>query len=85
VNKDKIELIGGGEIVFDGGTNITSTEVELPSNGKLTFGKFEISVEGEDLIFKSGEKRFVVTVEKEKEKEKENENEKWEGKITEDT
>jgi hypothetical protein len=94
LSKDKIELTGGGEIVFDGGgTKITSTEVELPEHGKIRFGKFEIYVEGEEtLIFQHGEKKFIVGLEKEvkddkdkeKEKEKEKEDEKVEGRIEED-
>jgi hypothetical protein len=89
LSKEKIELIESGEIVFVGGTKITSTEVEWSGNGKLTFGKLEIYVEGEEtLIFQHGEKKFIVgldEVKDDKDKEKEKEDEKREKKITEDT
>jgi hypothetical protein len=63
LNKNKLEMAEEGQIVFDGGgTTITSSEVELPANGKLRFAKFEICVEGERLIFKSEDKKLVMHV-----------------------
>jgi hypothetical protein len=62
LNNNKLEMAEEGQIVFGGGgTTITSSEVELPENGKLRFGKFEIYVEKEKLVFKSEDKKLCNT------------------------